>query len=186
MKGIPWVGQQLPIVLLGVSYAATSFIAFALIRYAADWTLGAWSVRARVAALGVVAIWTTAVDIWTLKSAQRVCSVGPKRQTPKALLVQGHHIWLVSALWGVDAGLSVTTFRVTSLTWLLLAGGILDLAWWWSGALLGIAFALPLFWLTSRVGASGQVGTRRGIRVRTQWLSSMLSAAVVAVAVFSL
>ena len=65
-----------------------------------------------------------------------------RRQTPKQLF----HRFGPSAgalLWGLDTGLVVTTFRVTSLSWAALALAALGLVPWWSGLLYAIGFTVP-------------------------------------------
>jgi hypothetical protein len=65
-----------------------------------------------------------------------------RRQTPRAA-------WMAfgptkaSLLWGLDAGLAFTTYRVTSLTWAGFAVTFLHLAPWWSGVAYGAAFVIP-------------------------------------------
>ncbi|QKW34523.1 hypothetical protein HUT06_11205 [Actinomadura sp. NAK00032] len=46
-------------------------------------------------------------------------------------------------LWGLDTGLVVTTFRVTSLTWAALAVTLLGLVPWWAGVAYAAGFVLP-------------------------------------------
>lgn len=65
-----------------------------------------------------------------------------RRQTPKEL----YHRFGPSTgalLWGLDTGLVVTTFRVTSLSWAALALTALGLLPWWSGLLYAIGFTVP-------------------------------------------
>ena len=66
-----------------------------------------------------------------------------RRQTPKQLLYR-----LGSAraafVWGLDAGLVVTTFRVTSLSWAALTVTVLGLVPWWVGIAYALGFTVPL------------------------------------------
>ncbi|MFI6323377.1 hypothetical protein ACIBG8_38010 [Nonomuraea sp. NPDC050556] len=46
-------------------------------------------------------------------------------------------------LWGLDTGLVVTTFRVTSLTWAALGVTLFGLVPWWAGLFYALGFTLP-------------------------------------------
>ncbi|MFI6458210.1 hypothetical protein ACIBF6_42515 [Streptosporangium amethystogenes] len=46
-------------------------------------------------------------------------------------------------LWGLDTGLVVTTFRVTSLTWAALGVTLFGLVPWWAGLCYALGFVLP-------------------------------------------
>ncbi|MBO2459000.1 hypothetical protein [Actinomadura violacea] len=65
-----------------------------------------------------------------------------RRQTPQAYFYR-----LGPArgafLWGLDTGLVVTTFRVTSLTWGALAVTVLGLVPWWAGVAYAAGFLVP-------------------------------------------
>lgn len=50
----------------------------------------------------------------------RLYPFGARRQTAKALMQRGHGDRFVGLVYGVDAGLAVTTYRVTSGIWVLL------------------------------------------------------------------
>lgn len=72
-------------------------------------------------------------------------ALGPswRRQTPKGL-EDRHGPVTAALLWGLDAGLVVTTFRVTSLSWAALAVAALGLVPWWSGLVYALGFVVPL------------------------------------------
>jgi hypothetical protein len=65
-----------------------------------------------------------------------------RRQTPKWFM---HRFGAGTSamLWGLDAGLVVTTFRVTSLSWGALTLTLLGLAPWWVGGVYALAFVIP-------------------------------------------
>jgi hypothetical protein len=65
-----------------------------------------------------------------------------RRQTPKWFMHQ-FGPGTSALLWGLDAGLVVTTFRVTSLSWGALTVTLLGLAPWWVGAAYALAFVIP-------------------------------------------
>jgi hypothetical protein len=65
-----------------------------------------------------------------------------RRQTPRELFIRfGPSAGAL--LWGLDTGLVVTTFRVTSLSWAALALTALGLTPWWTGLLYAAGFTLP-------------------------------------------
>lgn len=65
-----------------------------------------------------------------------------RRQTPREL-----HFALGptrgALVWGLDTGLVVTTFRVTSLSWTALTLSFLGLLPWWAGLAYAAGFILP-------------------------------------------
>lgn len=82
------------------------------------------------------------VDLISIKN-KRYCHIGLRRQTPKTL-IHRYKITTVAAIWGLDTGLAITTFRVAAITWgaLLMTG--LELSSWWIGFGYGVGFTLPL------------------------------------------
>ncbi|MFI9595513.1 hypothetical protein [Nonomuraea sp. NPDC052265] len=57
-------------------------------------------------------------------------------------------------LWGLDTGLVLTTFRVTSLTWAALGVTLFGLVPWWAGLAYAIGFTWPGFALVAIVPPS--------------------------------
>jgi len=70
-------------------------------------------------------------------------AVIPYTDTETAL-VHRYKITTVAAIWGLDTGLAITTFRVAAITWgaLLMTG--LELSSWWIGFGYGVGFIVPL------------------------------------------
>lgn len=77
--------------------------------------------------------------------SRRPGRLGPSwhRQTPKDL-EERYGVRGAALLWGLDAGLVVTTYRVTSLSWAALAVTTLGLVPWWSGIIYATGFTLPV------------------------------------------
>ena len=69
--------------------------------------------------------------------------MGPpwRRQTPKSFEPR-YGVSRAALLWGLDAGLVVTTIWVTSLSWAALAVTFLELVPWWSGLVMRSASPL--------------------------------------------
>ena len=65
-----------------------------------------------------------------------------QRQTPRIAWVMFGPT-RAALLWGFDAGLAFTTYRITSLTWVGFGAALLHLAPWWSGLMYGAAFIIP-------------------------------------------
>lgn len=81
---------------------------------------------------------------------------GLKRQTAKSLAHNAALSWWVTPLfWGLDTGLIWSTFRVSSTSWVLLIGALLNVVPPWGGLAYGLAFTLPLIAAT-RLVASDQ------------------------------
>ncbi|MFI6458345.1 hypothetical protein ACIBF6_43210 [Streptosporangium amethystogenes] len=57
-------------------------------------------------------------------------------------------------LWGLDTGLVLTTFRVTSLTWAALGVTLFGLVPWWAGLAYALGFTLPSFAMVALVPQS--------------------------------
>ncbi|MEU6035896.1 hypothetical protein ABZ801_10840 [Actinomadura sp. NPDC047616] len=65
-----------------------------------------------------------------------------RRQTPQQYFFR-YGAARGALLWGLDTGLVVTTFRVTSLTWASLTVTLLGLVPWWAGIAYAAGFVLP-------------------------------------------
>lgn len=94
--------------------------------------------RARLAIAGVVLFACLVLDSGKLGIATPMW----RRQTPQRLFYmfgpsKG------ALLWGLDTGLMVTTYRVTSLTWAALALSFVGLLPWWSGVAYAAGFVIP-------------------------------------------
>lgn len=127
---------------------ALGFTVSAFAVYAALWQLGAWllgdarsSQRVWLVAAAVLGL-LLALDAWR---ARRPGAVGPswRRQTPKHFVYDYGSI-SAALLWGLDAGLVVTTYRVTSLSWAALVVAFFGLVPWWSGLAYAAGFAVPV------------------------------------------
>jgi hypothetical protein len=128
-----------PALLLGLGFA-TSSTAF----FAAAWALGAgllgpWrnsAVAWAVAAAFLLVLFLCDLKLFGLRTAMW------RRQTPKWFIYRfGNRR---SALfWGLDAGLVVTTFRITSLSWAALALTFVGLLPWWIGLVYAAGFVIP-------------------------------------------
>lgn len=88
-----------------------------------------------------------------------------QRQTPKWFMYRyGDRV--SAFLWGLDAGLVVTTYRVTSLSWAALCLALLGAVPWWSGAFYAAGFVIPHLVLNlalpRRTDPSGQADPEPG------------------------
>jgi hypothetical protein len=141
-----------------VSAFGIAFMAGALVTFGGACVLGGlvgltglddgWRHGVAAAALVVLAV----VDVSAIRRAA-YCPLGWRRQTPKGF-ARRHSPTTTAAVWGLDSGLAVTTFRVAAVTWgaiLLVAFGLVP---WWVGIAYGAGFVIPLSILvcTHRVG----------------------------------
>lgn len=86
----------------------------------------------------------TALGACFLMNGERFRLATPmwKRQAPQRLFYMFGPI-RGAFLWGLDTGLMVTTFRITSLTWATLSLCLLGLIPWWSGTAYAVGFIVP-------------------------------------------
>jgi hypothetical protein len=90
------------------------------------WTIV--SATARVADFDLRhSLWPTGIalpllfaDAWAIRNS-RLCPLGTRRQAAKSLMYRGYTSDVVGFAWGFDVGLGVTTYRVTTGVWLIIA-----------------------------------------------------------------
>lgn len=123
---------------------ASGFLASAVLMYLLLWLTGAavgvgrLSLPVRILAAGAVALVAALAD----SGRFGVAAPSWRRQTPRSAWAAFGPV-RAALIWGLDAGLAFTTYRITSLTWVAMVAVVLHLAPWWSGAAYGLAFVLP-------------------------------------------
>lgn len=145
-----------------VTILGAAFVAGAIVIFAAANALGAlfsaseWPVQARLGLAGGGLLALAAIDILAIRKST-YCPLGWRRQTPR-ILMRRYRVDVVSALWGFDTGMVVTTFRVAAVTWGALLLVSLGFVPWWAGMGYGLGFALPFLFLVwaHRVGRSAR------------------------------
>jgi hypothetical protein len=132
-----------PATLLALGFAFSAVVVFAALWLAGQLVLGASRDRASLAAVaaGLLAV-LLGVDAVRARGSG---ATGPswRRQTPKRFEYR-YGSARAALLWGLDAGLVFTTFRVTSLSWAALTVALLGLVPWWAGAAYAFGFAAPI------------------------------------------
>lgn len=73
-------------------------------------------------------------------------------------------------LWGLDTGLVLTTFRVTSLTWAALGVTLFGLVPWWAGLFYALGFTLPSMVMVALVPSSKDQDTKAEPIWLMEWL----------------
>jgi hypothetical protein len=129
-----------PVVLLSVGFTLSALMVYATLSLVGARVIG----HARIGAgIWLLAAALLAVLLVVDTGAFGLRAPSWRRQTPKRLLYQ-----LGSSrsafMWGLDAGLVVTTFRVTSLSWAALTVTVLGLVPWWVGIAYALGFTVPL------------------------------------------
>jgi hypothetical protein len=123
---------------------ALGFTLSALTAYAVVWLSGS-AMRVSGLSLGLrVTIAGAVLACWAVIDTGVLGFRAPswRRQTPrKAFDVLGPT--RAALLWGLDTGLTFTTYRVTSLTWVAFTASLLHLVPWWSGLAYAVGFVLP-------------------------------------------
>lgn len=74
---------------------------------------------------------------------RRWYSFGMSRQTTRGLIIESRPWWVTPLLWGIDTGLMATTFRVSSVSWVVLVASVLGFTPGWIGFVFGAAFGIP-------------------------------------------
>lgn len=130
----PW-----PALLLALGYTLSSVAVFAV-----AWSLGA----------ALLAPWLTSSPIWVVVGCVLVVLILAearafglstpmwRRQTPKWFMYRFSDR-TTALFWGLDAGLVVTTFRVTSLSWAALGLTFFGVVPWWAGVAYALGFVVP-------------------------------------------
>jgi hypothetical protein len=126
--------------MLALGFVVSSFLLYAAASFVGARHLGD--------ARSNTAVWLTAAGVLAVLFAvdTGVLGIRPlswRRQTPKRFQYQ-YGPEKAAFLWGLDAGLVVTTFRVTSLSWAALTVTVLGLVPWWAGAAYALGFTVPL------------------------------------------
>src|SRR5262245_7630236 len=142
VQGQPLYGQLRLVGRFAVAFAAASFTMFALAGLAGTVTGNLLPLTAQVAATCAVLAVALAMGGYSLRR-KTWCPVTLRRQTPKDIL---YRLGPRSAAlaWGLDTGLVFTTYRMSSISWALLALGLLGVAPWWLGAGYAAGFLIPL------------------------------------------
>lgn len=138
-RSSPELAFRRPIGLLALGFAASALAVFALVSVSGGVLLG----RLRgTPAPALVAAALLAVLALVDTGAFGLHTPMWRRQTPRNHFVRfGPSTGAL--LWGLDTGLVVTTFRVTSLSWAALALTAFGFMPWWTGLLYAIGFTLP-------------------------------------------
>jgi hypothetical protein len=99
------------------------------------------SAAREAAACGVLSA-ALLLDAYSLRR-KTWCPVTLRRQTPKDILHR-YGARRAATAWGLDAGLVFTTYRVSSISWAVLALALFGVAPWWAGLGYAAGFLVPL------------------------------------------
>jgi hypothetical protein len=123
------------------AFVASSFAIFGVAGFLGTAAKTAMPLKAQaILSLGVLAC-ALILDIYSLKQ-KSWCVLSLRRQTPKSIL-RDYGARRAALAWGLDAGLVFTTFRMSSLSWALLALAIIGVAPSWVGLGYAAGFLLP-------------------------------------------
>ena len=101
---------------------------------------------------------------FTQSVRSRTLAPGIRRQTPRIWLFRYGR--LAYPMWGLDAGLIFTTFRISLLSWAAALLGILGFAPWYVGLVYAVGFLLPF--LTALLVQTG--GRRKSQTDELLWI----------------
>jgi cytochrome c biogenesis protein CcdA len=169
VKGDPTTRpDRWPALLLAAGFTLTATATFAGV-----WALGA----------GLLGQWRSSPAVWLAATAVLAVLLAAdtglfglrtpmwRRQTPKWFMFRFSNR-MSAFLWGIDAGLVGTTFRVTSLSWAALTLTFAGMLPWWAGALYAAGFAIPE--LTAMLVVPRRSGQAGAVTVEPTWLVDRL------------
>ncbi len=125
------------------AFTASSLIVFAIAHAIGQQVTRTVPAEVRVVGVLVALLVSMTVDGYTIRR-KTWCPGTPGRQTPKMIYYrQGAR--RAALAWGLDTGLVVTTYRVSSLSWALLLLGLMGVTPWWLGLAYSAGFVVPLW-----------------------------------------
>jgi hypothetical protein len=123
-------------------FTLSSFVVFGLAGAIGQTVARGLPATAREAAACVVLAAALLLDLDSLRR-KTWCAVTLRRQTPKGILHQ-HGAARAATAWGLDTGLVFTTYRMSSISWAVLALGLAGVTPWWAGLGYAAGFLVPL------------------------------------------
>ena len=135
------LSDRQPAIILALGFTISALMLYAVLSFAGALVLG--DARSTMGAL-LAAVMGLLLGFDALR-ARRPGAMGLswRRQTPKSFEPR-YGVSRAALLWGLDAGLVVTTIRVTSLSWAALTVTFLGLVPWWSGLAYALGFTAPV------------------------------------------
>jgi len=141
VRGQSWARPITLHAWFAAAFAMSSFAIFGVAGMLGAAAKTAIPVKAQaILSLGVLSC-ALILDFYGLKQ-KSWCVLSLRRQTPKRVL-RDFGARRAALAWGLDAGLVFTTFRMSSLSWALLALAILGVAPSWVGLGYAAGFLLP-------------------------------------------
>lgn len=140
--------------------------------FAPAWEDGAYRTQ-RANVLVVFGVAVVAVEASSL-IRRRLSPLGFSRQTPKNFLYNSRlRPTLGAFLWGLDTGTSISTFRVSGATWVLVGGAVLGFTPSWVGAAYAVGFLVPTVALIAApMHEASTAGIGRLLR-RSMWIGQV-------------
>jgi hypothetical protein len=142
VQGQPMRPQLNLVLRFAAAFAVASFGLFALAGLVGTAVDGALPRTVALLISLVVLVTALALDGYSLWR-RTWCPVTLRRQTPKDILLRLGGSRAVLA-WGLDTGLVFTTYRMSAISWAVLALALLGVAPWWVGAGYAAGFLFPL------------------------------------------
>lgn len=186
-RALPSVEGWRTIAALAAGFTVSALLVYGALRavFTPGWPSDS-ALGARRTVLAACAIGAIAVDLYSL-IGRRLSPLGLSRQTPKGLLYGPRLRQDVGAfLWGLDTGTSVSTFRVSAATWVVLAATILGLTPWWIGACYAAGFVIPVVVLLSLPMRRISIAAIGRLLHQLLWLPQVVCLALLATATFAM
>lgn len=127
--------------VVGFFFSAT--VTFAVVRALGDALPSSLSATDRTDLAAFLFLASVAFDFADVVRRRTYSLLSWPRQTPRRIATN-FGIGRAALAWGLDAGLGFSTYRVTSVYWLVIGFALLGLAPWWIGAVYALAFLTPL------------------------------------------
>lgn len=142
VKGESWRPHVRRMLLFAVAFTASSTAIFVVASGIGTPARALVPSSTRVLLTLLVLLGAILLDAYSLRR-KRLCPLTARRQTPK-MVYDNYGSGPAALVWGLDTGLVVTTYRLSSISWALLLLSVLGIAPWWTGLGYALGFVTPL------------------------------------------
>ncbi|MER3486689.1 MAG: hypothetical protein C4345_12690 [Chloroflexota bacterium] len=147
MRGQPPRPQLCQIISFQVGFLVAATISFAVLSFIGEpvgrSAIGIVPPLVRPYIVGSILLTALMLDLTDIAGKRQHALLSCKRQTPKRIAMDlGMH--RAALAWGLDAGLGFTTYRMSTIYWVVALSALLSLAPWWIGAVYALGFLVPL------------------------------------------
>lgn len=143
VKGQPLRPQLNLITRFMIGFLASATVAFSALGALGRSMFSVLPTAQRSYFVALIFFLTAVFDLGDVIRRRNYSRLSWQRQTPKRIATD-LGMRRAALAWGLDAGLGFTTYRVTSMYWLVVAFALVGLAPWWIGTAYALGFLAPL------------------------------------------